>query len=118
MQAIKYIDTEQPLKGRGILDDEFSELRLICLMIRKITMPQTHTYAYKAKGVDPSALETKAVVYQQALQGGAPGNQATERALRDAHPFKRQLLKLGEVKPLDGAVREEASPDGDNTEGR
>jgi hypothetical protein len=40
-----------------------------------------------------------------------------QRRFRDADSFKRELLKLREVKRLDGAVSKVALSDGGNTEG-
>jgi hypothetical protein len=59
---------EQPLKTWGILNDEFPELELIVPWTVNI-----HTYASKAKGVDPHATEARTAVNQQALQSWTPG---------------------------------------------
>ena len=63
------------------------------------------------------AGKAKTAVNQKGLQDGAAGNQAMQRALGDADKFKPELLKQGKVNPLDGAVGEVGTSDGDNTEG-
>jgi hypothetical protein len=106
------IKMEQPLKTWGILNDEFPELELVVPC-----RPNMHTYACKAKGVDADAMEAKAAVNQQALESWTPGNHVVQRTLGDSDAFKRELLKLGEPKPLNGAVMEVAVCNGGNTKG-
>jgi hypothetical protein len=62
--------------------------------------------------------ETEYLVYHEALQNRAPSNQVVQRALRDLNKYKCELLKLGELKPLENAVGEVAVFDGGNAQGR
>jgi hypothetical protein len=64
------MQTEQPFKTGGILDYEV-----------KLWFMRAHADASKSKGIDPEAMESRGVVNQQALDGGAPGNQAVNGAL-------------------------------------
>lgn len=109
---IIFIKVEQPLKTWGILNDEFLELELLVPYT-----PNMHTYACKAKGVDPDATEAIAAVNQQALESWTPGDHVVQRTLGDFDAFKCELLKLGEPKPLNGAVMEVAVCNGGNTKG-
>lgn len=102
----------QPLKARGILDDEFLELELICRL-----RTNTHAEASKCKGVNPDATEAGAAAEQQALQSRAAGNHAVQRGLRHDDVLKSELVKLGEVKGLSSRVREVAFSDGGDAQG-
>jgi hypothetical protein len=111
IQATTPIKVEQLLKRRGILDDKFLKLSLACP-----TTFSTHTNASKANRIDCDATETGTVANQQAFQCRAPCNNALQRTLGDRDHFKRELLKLEELKPLDSVVREVASFNGGNNE--
>jgi hypothetical protein len=70
------MQTEQPFKTGGILDYEVK-----LWFMRTIIITCAHADASKSKGIDPEAMESRGVVNQQALDGGAPGNQAVNGAL-------------------------------------
>jgi hypothetical protein len=74
----------------------------------------THIDGSQANGIDPCITETEYLVYHEALQNRAPSNQVVQRALRDLNKYKCELLKLGELKPLENAVGEVAVFDGGN----
>jgi hypothetical protein len=93
----------QPFKARGVLDDEFLELELICRL-----RTNTNAETSKGMGVDPNATEARAAPNQQALQGRTPGNHAMQRGLRHDDVHKSELLKLREVKRMGSRVREVA----------
>ena len=76
-----------------------------------------HTNASKANGVDSDTTEAPTVLNKQALQSRASGNHGVQRGFGYADPLKRELLKLREVKRLDGAVGMGAISDGGNTKG-
>jgi hypothetical protein len=100
----------KPFKGRGVLDDEFLELELICQL-----RTNTNAEASKGKGVDPNATDARGAVNQQALQSRTPGNHAVQRCLRHDSVLKSELLKLGKVKGLSSRVGEVAFPDDGHT---
>jgi hypothetical protein len=51
-------------------------------------------------------VEAKGTAKQQALEDGRTGNDAMQGILRNADPFKCELLELGELKRLGDVVRE------------
>jgi hypothetical protein len=98
------------LKTGGILDDEFLKQGVILF--------RTDTDACKAKGDDPDATEADAFVDEQAFESRCLcGNQVVQRELADGDGLKSELLKQGEVKPLDDVVRECAMSEGGDKEG-
>jgi hypothetical protein len=76
-----------------------------------------HAYTSKGTGVDSDTAEAGATLNQQALQSRAGSDHGVQRGFRDADSFKRELVKLREVKRLDSALGKAALPDGGNTEG-
>jgi hypothetical protein len=63
-----------------------------------------HTYASKATGIDSDTTESCAILNQLPLQSGASSNHNVQQGFRDVDHFKRELLKLSEVKHLDGEL--------------
>jgi hypothetical protein len=99
------------LETRGILDNKFPKFELFPMA------KAFHTYTSKATGVDSDTTEAGATLNQQALQSRASSNDGVQRGFRDGDLFKRELLKLREVKRLDGAVGKVTLSDGGNTKG-
>jgi hypothetical protein len=69
-------------------------LGLICRHTRNIAQGAD---ACKRNCIDSETAKARAAVNQQGLQGGAPGNEAMQRALRDADVYQSELLKLGKA---------------------
>ncbi|EMS59304.1 Cation/H(+) antiporter 15 [Triticum urartu] len=107
--AVKYMyhPEENEHLELGVLGDLLTSADFGSRLSTLVVQQQTRAAAGKAK----------TAVNQKGLQGGAAGNQAMQRALGDADKFKPELLKQGKVNPLDGAVGEVGTSDGDNTEG-
>jgi hypothetical protein len=74
MQTKVEILVEQALKTRGILDNEFMQL----VIAQPIVLD---TDASEGEGVDLEVAKAEPVANQQALQSGASGDQAVQRAL-------------------------------------
>jgi hypothetical protein len=97
---------EQPLKTRGILDDEFPKLEPSTISSCVITN------APKASEVDSKKTEARGTCNQQALQSRATCNHGVQRGFEDVDRFKLELFKL-----RDKAFTEVEICDGGNTEG-
>lgn len=107
---------EQLLEKRGILDDDFLQLRLPRQRCYPTTRNQ-HTQASKARRVDPNATEADAASQQQALQQRAAGDHGVQRGLRDCDVLEPEMLEPQEAKLMDGGVLELAPADGGDVEG-